>query len=90
MFKRFLLAALAAVLMVGGLGVASASAANENASCNSGGVTTSLTLFYSITGTNYQVSNWSWSTSPAAQMNRIALDLRIAVRCTPQYPPWAA
>lgn len=76
MFKRFILAVLTTALMVGGLGVASASAATSFDSCVSGGTTISTTVFYTTSTGHRHVSNFAWSTSPAAQLNRIALELR--------------
>lgn len=75
---KYLIAAVftALALIVGGLGAGSASAAVSHDSCVTGGTTVSTTLFYSVNGASRSVSNYGWSTSPAAQLNRIALDLR--------------
>lgn len=85
--RKFVLAAIAAVsavLLVIGAG-ASAQASTTPSSCFSGGTTISFSLNYTDSGGNpVWINNFGWSTSPAAQLNRISLYFRFNAADTPR------
>jgi hypothetical protein len=70
MFRRRLLIAIAAIAFLFA-GVGAASATTQSGNCSAGGTTTTVGIHYD---TYYEWNYISWSTAPAAQLNRMQVE----------------
>ncbi len=74
--KTPIAALFVAAVAVLGLGAAAQASTTTGRSCSSGGTTTTVHLSYTSPGGIVEFDSFAWSTSPAAQLNRISIAAR--------------